>query len=151
MSMLSGTWNFEAIGNEAGWKQRITLTGTSAHDGPHELVLGSKLFNVAGERFEVVAQALDPAINQWVNSLMDEKARWENDTGLVITLRCDDNPAAADGDFNDLIVQCTAQDKVLTSPFSGVTRPDLSIPREFIKQPKDGRLSKRRIGRKKIR
>jgi hypothetical protein len=128
MARLSGTWTLRAIENEAGWRQRVLISGSSAHDGGHEMVVGTEILHVQGEEITVSPQAFDPAANDWIDSLQDERAEWDDAVGLTVTIRADDNPAAADGDFNDLVVLCIAEDDDLVSPQVGVQRPDLTIP-----------------------
>ena len=128
MARLSGTWTLRAIENEAGWRQRVLIAGSTAHDGGHEMVVGTEILHVQGEEITVLPQAFDPAANVWIDSLQDERAEWDDTVALTVTIRADDNPAAADGDFNDLVVLCTAEDDDLVSPQAGVQRPDLTIP-----------------------
>lgn len=130
MPILSGKWTLRAIGNEAGWQQRIVIAGSVASDGAHNMVVGTTVPHVEGEAFSVTGQALNPATNTWIDSLVDESMHWDNATGLQITLRFDDNPAMADHDFNDLVVLCTTEDAQLSSPLAG-PRPDLTIPERF--------------------
>jgi hypothetical protein len=132
MAKLSGIWTLEIIDNQAGWKQRIVLQDTAAHDGAYEMTTGDKLPNVSGKSFSITPQSFDPIQNVWVDSIVEEKANWKNGSGLAVMLFCDDNPLAADGDFDDLVVQCKAEDKKLISPFKGKVRRDLSVPEKFV-------------------
>ena len=145
MARLSGKWTLEAIGNEAGWQQRIVISGSDAHDGPHPMVVGTTVQHVEGSAFDVIAQAFNPNINNWIDSLVQETMNWDNATGLQVTLNVDDNPPHGDLDFNDLVVLCTAEDADLVSPLSG-PRPDLTIPKKFYKGRK---VNPDRPGRRK--
>jgi hypothetical protein len=132
MARLSGKWTLEAIGNEAGWQQRIVISGSNAHDGPHPMVMGTVVQHVEGSAIDVIAQAFNPNINDWIDSLVQETVNWDNATGLQVTLNVDDNPPHGDLDFNDLVVLCTAENAELASPLSG-PRPDLTIPERFFR------------------
>ena len=139
MAKLSGKWTLSAIGNEAGFKQRIVISGSNAHDGPHEMTVGDTIAHVEGSAISIVAQAFNPGISIWIDSLILESMNWDNATGLQVTLNVDDNPPIGDLDFNDLVILCTAENAELTSPLTG-PRPDLTIPRKFVKP---GRYSDR--------
>ena len=130
MARLSGKWTLQAIGSDAGWKQRIVISGSAAHDGPHVMTLWASIAHVEGSEVQIVAQALNPVTNTWVTSLMQEVMSWDNATGLQVRLNIDDNPPSGDLDFNDLVVLCTAEDDDLASPLAG-PRPDLTIPERY--------------------
>lgn len=132
MARLSGKWTLQAIGNDAGWQQRIVISGSLAHDGPHVMTLGTSMAHVEGKDIEITAQALNPNSNTWVNSLMQDVMNWDNASGLQVRLNVDDNPPNGDLDFNDLVVLCTAEDDELASPLAG-PRPDLTIPERYFK------------------
>jgi hypothetical protein len=133
MAKLSGKWTLKAIGNDAGWQQRIVISGSNAHDGPHVMTLGDSIPHVEGNDIEVTAQALNPVTNIWIDSLMQEVMNWDNATGLQVRLNIDDNPPHGDLDFNDLVVLCTAENAELASPIAG-PRPDLTIPEKYFKR-----------------
>lgn len=132
MARLSGKWILQAIGNDAVWQQRIVISGSLAHDGPHVMAPGTTIAHVEGKDIEIVAQALDPNSNTWINSLMQEVMNWDNASGLEVRLNVDDNPPHGDLDFNDLVVLCTAEDAELVSPLAG-PRPDLTIPEKYFR------------------
>jgi len=132
MAKLSGKWTLRAIQNDAGWQQRIFISGSHAHDGPHPMVLGTTIAHVEGSAINIIAQALNPSLNVWIDSLIQEAMNWDNATGLQVTLSADDNPPHGDLDFNDLVVLCTAENDPLASPLVG-PRPDLTIPERFFK------------------
>jgi hypothetical protein len=130
MARLCGRWTLKAIGNDAGWAQRIVISGSVAHDGPHVMTLGTSIAHVEGKDIEIVAQALDPNSNTWIESLVQEVMSWDDASGLQVRLNVDDNPPHGDLDFNDLVVLCTAEDDQLASPLAG-PRPDLTIPERY--------------------
>ncbi len=132
MAKLSGKWTLRAIGNDAGWQQRIFISGSNVHDGPHPMVLGTTIPHVEGNAINIIAQAFNPSLNVWIDSLIQETMNWDNSTGLQVTLSADDNPPHGDLDFNDLVVLCTAENAELASPLAG-PRPDLTIPEKFFK------------------
>lgn len=132
MARLSGKWTLQAIGNDAGWQQRIVISGSIAHDGPHVMTLWAALAHVEGQDIEIVAQAFNPNAGAWVPSLMQEVMQWDNASGLQVRLNVDDNPPNGDLDFNDLVVLCTAEEDELSSPLAG-PRPDLTIPERYFK------------------
>jgi hypothetical protein len=134
MARLSGKWTLKAIGSEAGWQQRIVISGSRASDGAFVMAVGTIVPHVEGEAINVRSQALNPTTNTWIDSLVDESMSWNDATGLQVTLRFDDNPPAGDLDFNDLIVLCVAEDAALSSPLVG-PRPDLTIPERFLGRP----------------
>ncbi len=132
MVTLSGKWELKAIGNDAGWRQRIVISGSAASDGPYEMVLGTTVANVEGGPFEITAQAFNPGSSVWIDSLIQSAMNWDNATGLQVQINIDDNPPHGDLDFNDLVVLCTAQDAQLSSPLAG-PRPDLTIPEKYLR------------------
>jgi hypothetical protein len=149
MARLSGKWTLQAIGNDAGWQQRILISGSIAHDGPHVMTLWTAITHVEGQDIEITAQAFNPTAGIWVDSLMQDVMQWDNARGLQVRLNVDDNPPNGDLDFNDLVVLCTAEDTALSSPLAG-TRPDLTIPERFVKhdhQRHPGRHAGRSPGR----
>lgn len=101
MAKLSGNWTLKVIGNDAGWQQRIVISGSNAHDGPHVMTLGDSIPHVEGNDIDIIAQALNPGTNTWINSLMQEVMNWDNASGLQVRLNIDDNPPLGDLDFND--------------------------------------------------
>lgn len=133
MARLSGKWTLLAIGKDADAQQRIVISGSLAHDGPHVMTVGSTLAHVEGKDIEIAAQAFNANSNTWINSLMQEVMNWDNATGLQVRLNVDDNPPNGDLDFNDLVVLCTAEDADLASPLAG-PRPDLTIPEGYVKK-----------------
>ena len=133
MAKLSGKWTLRAIGNDAGWQQRIVISGSNAHDGPHVMTLGDSIPHVEGNDINVIAQALNPGPNIWIDSLVQEVMNWDNTGGLQVRLNIDDNPPIGDLDFNDLVVLCTAENAELSSPLAG-PRPDLTIPEQFFRR-----------------
>src|SRR5205823_6398345 len=86
MARLSGKWTLQAIGNDAGWQQRIVISGSLAHDGPHVMTLGTSIAHVAGQDIEITAQALNPNSTTWVNSLVQDVMNWDNASGLQVRL-----------------------------------------------------------------
>lgn len=132
MAKLSGKWTLQAIGNDAGWQQRIVINGSNAHDGPHVMTLGNSIPHVEGNDINIIAQAFNPDTNTWSDSLVQEVMTWDNASGLQVRLNVDDNPPLGDLDFNDLVVLCTAENAELSSPIAG-PRPDLTIPEQFFK------------------
>jgi hypothetical protein len=135
MAILSGKWSLKAIENEAGSPQRITITGSNK-DGKYPMVIGTRVDDLSGERIEITAQALDPRFGQrWVGSAMKEVMRWSADQGITVTLFCDDDPLSPDGDFNDLVVECTSNDPILMPPDPSRTRLNLAIPEHYIVDP----------------
>ena len=132
MVKLSGRWTLQAIGNDAGWQQRIVISGSNAHDGPHVMTLGDTISHVEGNDITIIAQALNPATNTWIDSLVQGVMNWDNASGLQVRLNIDDNPPVGDLDFNDLVVLCTAENAELSSPIAG-PRPDLTIPEQYFK------------------
>lgn len=132
MTKLSGKWTLQAIGNDAGWQQRIVISGSNAHDGPHVMTLGDSIPHVEGNDINIIAQAFDPGVGAWIDSLVQEVMNWDNASGLQVRLNIDDNPPIGDLDFNDLVVLCTAENAELSSPLAG-PRPDLTIPERYFK------------------
>ena len=133
MAKLSGRVALQAIGNDASWQQRIVISGSNAHDGPHVMTLGDIISHVEGNDITIIAQAFNPATNTWIDSLVQEVMNWDNASGLQVRLNIDDNPPAGDLDFNDLVVICTAENAELSSPIAG-PRLDLTIPEQHFKQ-----------------
>src|ERR1700754_4577255 len=86
MAKLSGKWTLRAVGNDAGWQQRIFISGSNAHDGPHPMVLGTTIPHVEGNAINIIAQARNPALNVWIDSLIQEAMSWDNSTGLQVTI-----------------------------------------------------------------
>ena len=132
MAKLSGKWTLQAVGNDAGWQQRIVISGSNAHDGPHVMTLGDSIPHVEGNDINIIAQAFNPGTNTWIGSLVQEVMNWDNASGLQVRLNIDDNPPIGDLDFNDLVVLCTAENAELSSPLAG-PRPDLTIPEQYFK------------------
>lgn len=133
MAVLNGTWTLRAIGNDAGWSQRVLILGSEAHDGGHVMVLGSEIAHVAGDGFTVTPQALNPGTGAWIDSLEEDRYAWDDAAGMTLTIFADDNPPAGDLDFNDLVVLCVAEDADLASPNAGIVRPDLTIPENRVR------------------
>lgn len=133
MTTLNGRWTLRAIGHEAGWKQRILISGSQVHDGGHEMVVGTELQHVEGDEITIQAQALNQGTNTWTDSLQQESFDWDDQVGLTLTISADDNPPNGDLDFNDLVVLCVAEDDELRSPHVGYRRPDLTIPENRVR------------------
>lgn len=127
MARLSGTWTLRTIALDAGWRQRILIAGSTAHDGGHEMVLGDEIPNVQGDEMTLTPQAFNPALGDWIDSLQEERAAWDDAVGMTITVFADDNPPGGDRDFNDFVVLCLPEDPDLVTPLR-FPRPDLTIP-----------------------
>ena len=127
MARLSGTWTLRTITLDAGWRQRILIAGSTAHDGGHEMVLGDEVPNVQGDEMTLTPQAFNPGLGDWIESLQEERAAWADAVGMTITIFADDNPPAGDRDFNDFVVLCLPQDPELITSHT-FPRPDLTIP-----------------------
>lgn len=128
MTILSGTWTLTAIENEAGWQQGILIQGSEGFDGIHAMTLGSSIGPIQGSGFEVRPYAFNPTTNEWEPSIEQSAMSWDAVDGVTVIIRADDNPAAADGDFNDLVVRCTCDDPPLRAPRSNEPELDLTIP-----------------------
>jgi hypothetical protein len=74
---------------------------------------------------------MNPSLNVWIDSLLQEAMNWDNATGLQVALSADDIPPHGDLDFNDFVVLCTAENDPLASLLAG-PRPDLT-PEKFFK------------------
>ena len=66
MARLSGTWTLRAIEKEAGWRQGILISGSTSHDGVHEMVVGTEIHSVQGDEITLTPQAFDPAVGTWI-------------------------------------------------------------------------------------
>lgn len=132
MTELSGRWTLTVIGNEAGWQQGVRIIGSAAHDGIHPLALGDTIVGIGSAKFIVDPVAFNPATRTWEASLQRERMGWDAATGVTMTIFADDNPAAPDGDFNDLIVRCFSDDRELTPPEHpplDLTLPEFAVGR----------------------
>lgn len=132
MATLNGKWTLRAIEKEAGWEQRVLISGSLAHDGGHVMVVGTEVQHVQGDEFTVTLQAFNPGANLWIDSLEQESYEWDEQIGLTLEIKADDNPPLGDHDFNDLVVLCIAEDDELKSPHTG-PRPDLTIPEGYVR------------------
>ena len=111
----------------------MLITGSAGNDGIHEMVLGTVFGPVEGSSFEVKPYAWNPSINEWIPSQEREIMSFEANKGMVITIYADDAPGAgADGDFNDLVVECTCDDPILQPPKVRQPPLDLTIPEQAI-------------------
>jgi hypothetical protein len=131
MARLSGTWTLRAIEKESGWRQGILITGSSAHDGIHEMLVGDLISGVHGEEMTLTPQAFNPALGAWIDSLQQDHTAWDDTIGMTITISADDNPPHGDRDFNDLVVLCLPEDPELQTPHT-FPRPDLTIPESHV-------------------
>src|SRR3954454_25140358 len=103
MARLSGTWTLRAVEKESGWQQGILISGSNAHDGIHEMMVGDEIQGVQGDEMTLTPQALNPDLG-WIDSLQEERAAWDDAVGMPLTISADDNPPLGDHDFNDLVV-----------------------------------------------
>lgn len=131
MARLSGTWTLRCIEKESGWRQGILISGSTAHDGIHELTIGDEINGVQGEEMVLTPQAFNPALGDWVDDLQEERAAWDDAVGMTLTIFADDNPPLGDRDFNDLVVLCLPEDPDLQTPHT-FPRPDLTIPEKLV-------------------
>src|SRR5215469_4635056 len=133
MAILRGRWTLTAIGNEAGWKQSVLITGSDETDGFHEMVVGTVVGPVKGAAFEVKPHAWNPDISSWIPSNEREVMSFDPDKGVIVTVYADDDPGVgADNDFNDLVVECTADERELRPPEVSQRPLDLTIPEQAI-------------------
>jgi hypothetical protein len=131
MTTLRGTWTLTAVSSEAGWTQGVLITGSAAHDGIHPMAVGDVIADVSGHELTVKPHAFDPDVGIWEESLEQEQMSWDPNKGVVITIYADDHPSGTpDHDFNDLVVQCSSQDRDLAAP--GHRDMDLTIPEQGV-------------------
>lgn len=138
MTELSGQWTLTVIGNEAGWQQGVRIIGSAAHDGVHAVGLGDVIAGVGSAKFIVEPMAFNPGTRTWEPSLQEERMGWDAVKGVTMTIFADDNPAAPDGDFNDLIVECVSTDRELAPPEQrplDLTLPEFAVGRTPEKPP----------------
>jgi hypothetical protein len=133
MAQLSGTWTLTAIAKLAGWDQRVVITGSNNADGVYPMVVGTVIPNVQGIDFEVKSQARNSATGQWLDSFQNDVMSWDPIKGVILTIFADDRTDAPDGDFNDLIVECTSSDSELVVPRFNDPPLDLTIPEKYVR------------------
>lgn len=133
MAQLSGTWTLTAIAKLAGWDQRVVVTGSNNADGVYPMVVGTVIPNVQGVDFEVKSQARNSVTGQWSDSFQNDVMSWDSIKGVVLTIFADDRTDAPDGDFDDLIVECTSSDSELVVPRFNDPPMDLTIPEKYVR------------------
>lgn len=97
------------------------------------MFVGTEIPHVEGDEIVITPHAFDPSTSVWVASLEQEGYDWDDNVGITLTISADDNPPNGDGDFNDLVVLCIAEDDELVSPYAGIPRPDLTIPEQLVR------------------
>ena len=135
MARLSGTWTIRATTKQADWDQRIVITGSSNADGAHPMVVGTVIPNVRGIDMDVKTQAFNPVRGQWLDSFQIDAMSWDGAKGVIVTISADDQTDASDGDFNDLIVECTSSDPELAPPPLNGPPQDFTIPEGYVGKP----------------
>lgn len=131
MTTLSGRWIISAVTKEAGWDQGILVAGSDIGDGLHPMNVGNS-FDLTGDDMTLIPQYHNADTDEWHDSLTKDQFAWSDQQGMTVTIFGDDNPPLGDLDFNDLIVVGVALDPELTSPHAGLTRPELTVPKEKV-------------------
>lgn len=132
MTILSGNWTLTAIQRDAGWKQGVLIVGSAGLDGIHEMAKGTTVGPVVGQAVEVTPYAYNAVVRAWQPSNERKVMSWDAEKGVIVTIYADDNPAAGDGDFNDLVVECTSRDPELGAPSVRQPPPDLTMPEQAV-------------------
>jgi hypothetical protein len=116
-TQMQGRWRGRVTTKNAGFDQRIVVTGASSGNGIYSGVVGTT-FEVDGNTWQIELQWNDGAGSGWQESAVLEGLGSSSPLVLVMELRADDG-SAGDGDYDDLVVWLEHLDPV----FEVVQRP----------------------------
>lgn len=121
-----GPWSVTVQRKNAGFDQRVMISGATVGSGAHPGVVGTSV-GVDGDRWELDLEWSDGG--PWQRSAVRRAATFTSLDGLVVTLGGDDGPpATADHDFDDLVVVVQSADPAL-DPLRPREPPyDFSLP-----------------------
>lgn len=137
-----GSWSLTVVSKEAAFEERATIAGSLASDGVVAGVPGVSVAEIEGEEWTVEMEwSSDGGVN-WYPSRIRRAPAVVPGSGLVVTLRADDNtPQLGDGDFNDLVIALTYLNQEVNPP--GPQKPpyEFTMGKEAFlpKRPRAGR------------
>lgn len=131
-----GKWSVKVEQLNAGYDQRIVITGSDASDGVYPGVVGTFLPSVSGTEWTLTLEWNDNAGSGWQSSDIRRVASYAVDEGLAVRLGADDNyDAFQDYDYDDLIVLCLSLDAE-TNPYPPSPPPyDFTLPENWLVRP----------------
>ena len=146
MARLSGTWTLRATALNAGWDQRLLITGSTTADGAYPMLVGTVVAGITGVEVDVRPQAFNPVVGHWVDSLQRESMSWDPVAGVVVTISADDQTDAPDLDYDDLVVVCTTSDPELVPPPLEGPPLDLTVPEHYVSKTSDSQKPNEKPG-----
>jgi len=118
---FEGRWRGRVIQKNAGFSQRIVVSGASLGNGNYAGVVGT-VFEADGGNWQVDLQWNNDITSGWQASAVIESVAMTSPLVVIKILRADDNfPPERDGDFDDLEVWFEHLDpafKVIQRPFA---------------------------------
>jgi hypothetical protein len=133
-----GTWSLLIQSKDAAFAERVTISGSENSDGSIDGIAGQFIPEILGDEWTAEMEWSGDGGATWHPSAIRRTMAVTDADGIVITLGADDNePAARDGDFNDLVAVFTYLDPSVNPvgpPGGGF---DFSIPEEWVRQGPD--------------
>jgi hypothetical protein len=126
-----GSWSLLVVEKEAAFEERASILGPPGVNQILAGVVGDGVARVGadGDVWGIEMEWSSDGGANWYPSRVRRTPSVVPGKGLIVTLFADDNtPQLADGDFNDLIIECVYLNPVINPPGVGTRPPELTAP-----------------------
>jgi hypothetical protein len=133
-----GNWSLLILSKDAAFAERVTIAGSDNSDGSIDGVAGQTLAEIRGDEWTAEMEWSSDGGVTWHPSAIRRTMSVTDTDGVIVTLGADDNePAARDGDFNDLVSVFAYLDPEVNPPGPVGGGFDFTIPEEWVIQGPD--------------
>lgn len=130
---FKGRWKISVTEKNAGFSQRIKITGASSGSGTYDGVVGNT-FEVDGDAWSLQLEWNNGSGSGWQSSAMSVSMGSISPIVLVRFIGADDNyPAQRDGDYDDLVIKA-----VDMGPIFDITQRPYAVDRGTLMMMPDG-------------
>src|SRR5215831_9657349 len=100
---MQGNWTVRVKSRSADFPQRFIITGAASGNGIYDGVTTTPAVNVTGTVWSILVQNNPGSVFQ----LSDTRIKFPTVVGVNYSFDIESNDAGGDGDFNDLILNCS--------------------------------------------
>lgn len=114
--LFFGDWLVRVNQKNADFSQQFTISGSDSSDGTYPGIPGT-VVSVSGQEWTLNAEWNNNVDSGWQPSRVQRVTTYGLQEGLRITLGIDDDwLTLADGDYDDMILNCESLDPIINPP-----------------------------------